>query len=230
MSRLIDLTGQRFYEWTVLRKGESTKDKRTRWECVCSCGKLGLVNGSDLKSGKHKSCGHDRDRGVKDLAGRVFGELTALEYIGDSQWRCQCSCGEVVNAKSNRLTTGKNTSCGHSYENRFIDLKGKVFGDWRVLEYVGDHMWKCQCSCGLVSNVHSYSLRKGGSVSCGNHSISKKLEDLSGKVFGDWTAEKYIQEKAVWMCKCSCGNIGYVTAYDLKKGNSTNCGHRRKQR
>jgi len=228
VSKLIDLTGQKFYEWTVLRKGESTKAGKTRWVCQCSCGKEGLVTGYDLKAGKHKSCGHDRDRGVQDLAGKVFGELKALEYIGGSQWRCVCTCGEEVIAKSYGLTTGRTTSCGHSYENRFIDLKGKVFGEWRVLEYVGDHMWKCQCSCGTVSNIHSYSLRKGGSLSCGCSIESKLLEDLTGQRFGDWTAHRYVKEKAVWECRCSCGKTGYVAAYDLKRGNSKNCGHDRK--
>ncbi len=50
---------------------------------------------------------------------------------------------------------------------KILDLKNKKFGKWCVIEYVGNSMWKCQCECGTVANVESYSLRSGNSHSCG---------------------------------------------------------------
>ena len=50
---------------------------------------------------------------------------------------------------------------------KIIDLKNKRFGKWLVIEYVGKSMWKCQCECGKVANIDSYSLRSGNSHSCG---------------------------------------------------------------
>lgn len=57
MPKFQDLTGQTFYSWTVIKRGENSKYNNTRWICKCVCGKIGLVDSSDLKSGNHKSCG-----------------------------------------------------------------------------------------------------------------------------------------------------------------------------
>lgn len=226
MSRLIDITGQKFYEWTVIGKAKPAKNGNTMWNCVCSCGETRVVRGYDLKRGKHKSCGHISNITIKDIKGQLFGELTALEYLGESKWKCKCSCGRVVEVRGYDLTTGHTKSCGHSTTG-FKDLKGEVFGEWEVLEYLGNSLWKCKCSCGEISEVHSYSLRNGGSKSCGNHTISSKLENLEGKQFNEWTALRYLGN-STWECKCSCGKVSRVSAYDLKQGNSRNCGHNRK--
>lgn len=58
MSRLIDLTGKQFGEWSVLfivPKKANVHD--TLWHCRCTCGNERDVLGSSLKSGKSKSCG-----------------------------------------------------------------------------------------------------------------------------------------------------------------------------
>lgn len=65
----------------------------------------------------------------------------------------------------------------------------------------------------------------------------KKIEDISGRIFGDWTAlyrdheaEKKLKEekgysKSMWRCKCSaCGREKAVRSADLKNGKSKNCG------
>lgn len=56
MSKFIDLTGKRFNKLTVLNR-IPTKDGITRWECVCDCGNITNVRGSNLKNGSVKSCG-----------------------------------------------------------------------------------------------------------------------------------------------------------------------------
>ena len=57
MGKFIDLTGQRFEKWTVIKRGKNSNSGSTRWECVCDCGETALVVGSSLKVGKSKSCG-----------------------------------------------------------------------------------------------------------------------------------------------------------------------------
>lgn len=54
------------------------------------------------------------------------------------------------------------------------DLKGKKFGRWTALVYVGNSQWLCQCDCGTVKNVDTYSLRSAGTKSCG--CIKKKYD------------------------------------------------------
>ena len=58
MSKVIDLTGNKFGEWTVLERAESKKN-RTMWlcKCECGCGTIRPVSSSNLRGGKTKSCG-----------------------------------------------------------------------------------------------------------------------------------------------------------------------------
>lgn len=48
----------------------------------------------------------------KQLKGKRFGKLTAVEYIGYSQWRCVCDCGNEKVATTHALTTGVTAHCG----------------------------------------------------------------------------------------------------------------------
>lgn len=62
MSKLIDLTGQRFGKWTVLRLGEmhpvGSKGKmRHFWVCQCDCGTIREVSGDNLRGGQSLCCG-----------------------------------------------------------------------------------------------------------------------------------------------------------------------------
>lgn len=53
---------------------------------------------------------------VKDLTGRKFGKLVALEWRGmrehKSVWRCRCECGKVVDVLGASLLSGNTKSCG----------------------------------------------------------------------------------------------------------------------
>lgn len=57
MSERIDLTGRTFGRWTVLGLAKTNKKGATRWECVCSCGKIKDVIGTTLTRGTSVSCG-----------------------------------------------------------------------------------------------------------------------------------------------------------------------------
>jgi hypothetical protein len=57
MDKLIDLTGQRFGRWTVLRRVESSKWRATKWLCQCDCGNQSVVVGTSLRRGESQSCG-----------------------------------------------------------------------------------------------------------------------------------------------------------------------------
>lgn len=84
---------------------------------------LDYMGRSDLRFNRGKA---------KDIAGRQFGYLTALEPTGgkyrkDLIWRCKCQCGREVEYPATRLLTGNTMSCGclkgeHFKEiNKYID-------------------------------------------------------------------------------------------------------------
>jgi hypothetical protein len=51
-----------------------------------------------------------------DLAGHVFGRLTALHRTDDHGgyvcWACSCSCGASLTCRADRLRVGDTRSCG----------------------------------------------------------------------------------------------------------------------
>lgn len=56
MSTLIDLTGQKFGEWTVLGIGEKDKHGNVCWICKCSCDSIHTVRGAELRSNRSRGC------------------------------------------------------------------------------------------------------------------------------------------------------------------------------
>ena len=228
-ARLDDLTGQTFDQWYVIEQAPPNLEYVTMWKCRCSCGKLGVVRGSDLKNGNHKSCGHDRNHGLEDLTGRTFGELTVVSRApnnkyGVTRWNCTDKHGNTKIATAYDLKSGRTHDIKGARD--FIDLAGKQLGDWVPFEYLGSSMWKCQnTKTGEVKDIHSYSLRNYDCYKEGYIKTSKN-EDLRGQKFGEWEPLEFIGgSHSKWKCKCSCGNIGIVAAYDLKSKKSTSCGH-----
>ena len=70
---------------------------------------------------------------------------------------------------------------------KFVDLTGKKFGRWEVIEYVGRvknnrPTWKCRCECGIVREVVAGSLINEISKSCG--CLHKEIVSEIGKVAG----------------------------------------------
>ena len=61
MGRFIDLTGQKFYKLTVIKRAEDYITPKGRhyvqWMCKCDCGNEAIVLGDNLKKGHSKSCG-----------------------------------------------------------------------------------------------------------------------------------------------------------------------------
>lgn len=75
MSKLINLTGQRFGSLLVVGRADS-KRGATYWHCKCDCGDETDVRGNHLRSGKIKSCGCGR--------GKKHDHYYSVEY---SSWR-----------------------------------------------------------------------------------------------------------------------------------------------
>lgn len=55
--KFIDLTGQKFGKLIIIKRTDNDKFQNTRWLYKCDCGKMGIVLGDSIKSGKTQSCG-----------------------------------------------------------------------------------------------------------------------------------------------------------------------------
>lgn len=113
-----------------------------------------------------------------DFKGLKFGKLTVLDFygvdkFGQSEWLCECECGNKTVVKMNNLKRGTTTSCGCRKHKRFSeDLTGKRFGRLLVIGFdhtgeKGHSYWNCECDCGEKAIVRRDQLLSGHTTSCG---------------------------------------------------------------
>lgn len=115
MTRLIDLSGQVFDTFSVLRRVHSSGGQ-ARWRCRCMCGREFTAEGGKLRSGEKRTCGCVRWTRARDLTGVRSGHLVAVERVGrtktEALWRCVCDCGREVVTTSTRISKAHKKSCG----------------------------------------------------------------------------------------------------------------------
>lgn len=75
----IDLTGKKFGRWTVICEAGKNSWGQTLWQCICTCGKIKEVFGSNLKSYHSKSCGCL----YKDIKSKQLSEMGSKQ-TGDA--------------------------------------------------------------------------------------------------------------------------------------------------
>ena len=120
MSKLIDLTDQKFGRLKVLAKDlERKTNNGSYWLCECECGKIKSIKSSSLRRGEIQSCGCLRNERQKEAKHRIsennminqrFGYLT-VKYKsnrdnknGSLYWWCECDCGKMIEVKGSHLT------------------------------------------------------------------------------------------------------------------------------
>jgi hypothetical protein len=80
MSRPKDMTGSRFGLLTVVARGINKWDGSATWQCICDCGNEYKAVGTELRAGRHQSCGCKRPAPSKrNLRPVIFN---VLEQIG----------------------------------------------------------------------------------------------------------------------------------------------------
>ena len=138
--RLCDLTGQRFGKLLVTGREGATPSGYALWRCRCDCGNEIVVESRRLRRGSIKDCGcGGKCQMRRDLTGRVFGQVTALEPTthrtedGDVIWKCRCGCGKEFETSSRKLLRGSVKDCGCKL-NLTPKWIGRRFGDLTVRE------------------------------------------------------------------------------------------------
>lgn len=180
--------------------------------------------------------------------GDVFERLTVKEYAGVDRhnkrlWRCDCSCGGQVTARTSHLLSGAIKSCGCirrenaaavGKRNGSLISVGETFGRWTVLEQDLTKATKrimCRCSCGTEQLVSRNSLVSGTSKGCKRCKTHPRRSGISiGDIFGRWIivgdAANDASGKIQWACRCSCDKHTrqIVLQQDLTRGASKSCG------
>ena len=124
-------------------------------------------------------------RSIIDIRGQKFDKLTVLERIsqkgakGDTIWKCQCECGNVIEARSWHLRHGYTKMChecaAELAKNPRNDLYGKRFGKLVAFKYLSNSDWICKCDCGREYTAKSYNLVRGHTTQCDHCQQSRSI-------------------------------------------------------
>ena len=113
-----------------------------------------------------------------DLTGKHSGVLVAKEYLGNSQWDCECVvCGNHITISTywfNKNIKLNRDGCKHV---KAIQV-GDTFGFLTIIaqdteDYIkpksGKHerRWICKCTCGREKSILESNLKSLKSISCG---------------------------------------------------------------
>lgn len=132
---------------------------------------------------------------TEDLTGKVFGELTVIEftrsYSKNRHWKCLCSCGKEVELSTRQIKHDRK-SCGHlGYQHRYTDLIGQVFGDLTVIDQNPTkrrlRQWVCKCRCGNQRIATTAELRANRTTTCGAHLLrsGSKYKEIWGSLWNN---------------------------------------------
>ncbi len=193
------IKGARFGNLVAMEQTDQRINGAVVWRCVCDCGSEVLVESRKLTSGRVTDCGCKVKRYPKDISGMKFGKLTAVRKTDKRSsnnyviWKCVCDCGNEIEVSRNNLVQGITSSCGCAKKKSGEDVRGRTFGEVKVLDYNGEKrgmpVWKCRCSCGRYIDAFASELLSGKVSSCGckekdahaDFSYNNKY-DLSGKL------------------------------------------------
>lgn len=144
MSRLVDLTGERFGRLIVLGLDKINNGK-SYWKCRCDCGAEKIIVSHGLRSGSTRSCGcYNREvlasRRKIDLADKRFGRLVVISstdkrYYRDVVWQCTCDCGNICYVSSKLLRCGDVKSCG-CFRSDYMKQTRRLFGNKAAQNHV----------------------------------------------------------------------------------------------
>ena len=104
----------------------------------------------------------------------------------------------------------------HLYVKAFIERKNK------------SNYYLVECDCGKEVVLPSRAFKYGKYKTCGCKMNAKTNKiDLTGQRFGRLVVLREAGRQhgeILWECQCGCGNICYVTGYNLRSGHTKSCG------
>ena len=145
----INILGKKFGNLTVI-----AVESPRKCTCRCDCGNIVHVARKKLTNGTFMDCS---DVATIDVVGKKFGSLTVVAQKG-SNCVCQCDCGNTIELKYGRLSSGQIKSCGCHRTKYGIrnNISGQRFGKLTAISATrrnGRTYWTCKCDCGNTCEI-----------------------------------------------------------------------------
>jgi hypothetical protein len=125
---MIDLVGQKFGRLEVKEFAGTSKNRKSLWACLCTCGSNKTVRGDHLKSGETRSCGcfhKEQTSKAKTTHGQARRGKESSEYLSWGHMMSRCY---DINCKDYRDYGGRGIRvCERwfKFENFYADMGDK---------------------------------------------------------------------------------------------------------
>lgn len=159
----IDLTGQTFGMWRVLRRSpHRTLGQTCYWLCECSgCGITKPVSSKDMRMGKTTACQRCAQRSLMLMVGTQAQALlkAGLRYKEVAQ---KIGVTESTLFRWRQVMGWRRTRKGRATKNEV----GNQYGKLMVVQKLGTTksgaaLFRCVCECGSNLECEGYRLRRG---------------------------------------------------------------------
>lgn len=125
------MIGKKFGKWEVL---EYVSDKKPgkHYECLCECGNIRIIAGTDLRASRTKQCSDCQYRILYDPQneiGKKYGKWTIIKFVDVHRrllrFECECECGTKGLHCAADLRSEKSKQCTacHNRENARNNIK-----------------------------------------------------------------------------------------------------------
>lgn len=109
MSKVIDLTGQRFGKLIVIARAKNNSHNQAQWLCRCDCGTEFVTASNSLRSGRTKSCGC----AVKDFLREARKKFNDYRIDGDTVYVKLSNCDKEMIVDRDVWEAGAKEFCWH---------------------------------------------------------------------------------------------------------------------
>ena len=113
-----------------------------------------------------------------DIIGNTYGRLTVLRYVGNAQYECRCSCGNITSTPTRyRLIRGESQSCSCLFK-ELASKRLKTHGKSSTAEYRCYKRMRNRCYLKTLSDYPDYGGRGIAVCDRWRHSFENFLADM----------------------------------------------------
>lgn len=121
---------------------------------------------------KRCKCNHFKSDMIGKTKGvlTIFAEAPSRQDDRNAYWMCRCECGKEFEISTTDFNRREHKYCVHNgpVSGRPIsqDLTNQTFGKLKVIRYLKDSTWECECECGNIVNKKTNVLQESRGLGC----------------------------------------------------------------
>ena len=214
-----DLTGEKMFNWVVLKRVENNKDGKAQWLCECQCeNKTKEILLTSQLNGKKKSCGCLRQKmRVESLRSfyeneYIFTEEECLIVANNTKNKFSIDIEDYKKVKSYSWYETKRGYLATTINRKTIFLHRLVLGLENTNEGTVDHIFHTKEGYNSFKNNHKSNLRI---TTQNKNGINKKvsIRNTSGKS-GVYLDKRYGKWKAYITYQYKRYNLGSYETFE----------------